>query len=189
MKGKSCIPENLCYPLAGLAETDSVMRTGMPADSIRARAPATAPQHDAGYMAATSPSAEQRFPSCNAGRTIYGVTVADHPPAAVGVPVADPEPVPPDTTGMVAWQATTLEAWREITAKYGPGPSAREVLRWLRDNGPRDVFPADQQGERNSLLWRGRDGVSRPLSLKNVGDRLSEWRKAGWISARVRRFP
>ena len=42
MKGTSCIPENLFCPPAGLAETDSVMRTGMPADSIRARGPATA---------------------------------------------------------------------------------------------------------------------------------------------------
>ena len=76
MKGKSCIPENLFKPTAGFAETERMMRTGMPADSIRARAPATAPQHDAGYMAATFPSAEQRFPSCNAGRTIYGLTAS-----------------------------------------------------------------------------------------------------------------
>ena len=44
----------------------------MRADSIRARGPATAPHLDAGYMAATSPSADRRIHSCNAGRTIYG---------------------------------------------------------------------------------------------------------------------
>jgi hypothetical protein len=62
MKGKSCIPENLFKPIAGFAETEQMMRTGMPADSIRARGPLTAPQRDAGYMTATSPSAKQRIP-------------------------------------------------------------------------------------------------------------------------------
>ena len=37
MKGLSCIPENLARPPAGLAETEAVIRTGMRADSIRAR--------------------------------------------------------------------------------------------------------------------------------------------------------
>ncbi len=60
MKGTPCIPENLCCPLAGLAETDSVMWTGMPADSIKARAPATGPHHEAGSMAAISRSAKNR---------------------------------------------------------------------------------------------------------------------------------
>ena len=43
----------------------------MRADSIRARGPKTLPYDDAGYMAATSPSADQQVPSSNAGRTIY----------------------------------------------------------------------------------------------------------------------
>ncbi len=62
MKGKSCIPENLLSPTAGYAETEEMMRTGMPAASIRARGPATPPQYDAGYMTATPPSVRQRFP-------------------------------------------------------------------------------------------------------------------------------
>jgi hypothetical protein len=59
MKGKSCIPENLKMSKAGFAETESLIRTGMFADSIRARGWSNAPQHDAGYMTATFPSAKQ----------------------------------------------------------------------------------------------------------------------------------
>jgi hypothetical protein len=71
MKDQFCIPENLIRTKAGSAETARLIRTGMRANSIRARGSATAPQHDAGYMAATSPSAEHQIPSCIAGRTIY----------------------------------------------------------------------------------------------------------------------
>jgi hypothetical protein len=48
MKGKSCVPENLFKPAAGFADTERMMTTGIPADSIRALGPATAPQFDAG---------------------------------------------------------------------------------------------------------------------------------------------
>ena len=37
MKGECCLPEILKHPKAGFAETESVIRTGRPADSIRAR--------------------------------------------------------------------------------------------------------------------------------------------------------
>jgi hypothetical protein len=67
MKGKSCIPENLFKPTADFAETERMMRTGMLADSIRARGPLTATQHDAGYMTATPSSAKQRFPLASRG--------------------------------------------------------------------------------------------------------------------------
>jgi len=43
----------------------------MRADSIRAREPKTVTHYDAGYMAATSPSADQQVFSSKAGRTIY----------------------------------------------------------------------------------------------------------------------
>ena len=76
MKGKSCIPENLVKPAAGVAETERMMRTGMPANSIRARGPATAPQCDAGYMTATSSLSQPAISSCTAGRTIYGLTAS-----------------------------------------------------------------------------------------------------------------
>jgi hypothetical protein len=46
----------------------------MPADSIRARGLATAPQCDAGYMTATSSFSRTAIFSCTAGRTIYGLT-------------------------------------------------------------------------------------------------------------------
>ena len=43
MKGTACLPENLAYPVAGLAETVRVMRTGRRAYSIRARGSVTPP--------------------------------------------------------------------------------------------------------------------------------------------------
>jgi mRNA interferase RelE/StbE len=58
----------------------------------------------------------------------------------------------PDTTGMVAWQATVIESWTLITAKYGPRPSARRVLAWLRESGPPDVFPP--KGNRHTGIRR-----------------------------------
>jgi hypothetical protein len=63
-----------CYShQPAFAETESVMRTGRYAHSIRARGSVMTPHQDAGYMAATDPSAEQRGSSCTAGRTIYGM--------------------------------------------------------------------------------------------------------------------
>jgi hypothetical protein len=94
-----------------------------------------------------------------------------------------------DTTGMVAWQAAVLESWKAITEKLGPVPPARTVLVWLKRNGPRDVFPLDQPHVRDSIQWRDTFGAEHTLSLKNVSDRLSEWRKAGWIPARKKRIP
>jgi len=43
MKGECCLPEILNDPKAGFAETESVIRTGRPADSIRARGVVTTP--------------------------------------------------------------------------------------------------------------------------------------------------
>ena len=71
MKGMYCIPENLRLSPASLAETDTVIRTGMHADSIRARGPTTEPHNDAGYMTATASSCRSAGCSCIAGRTIY----------------------------------------------------------------------------------------------------------------------
>jgi hypothetical protein len=67
MKDKFCIPENLIRTKAGSTETARLIRTGMRANSIRAQGLATAPQHDAGYMAATFPSAKLRFPLASRG--------------------------------------------------------------------------------------------------------------------------
>jgi hypothetical protein len=47
MKRTYCLPETLGYTQAGVAETDDVMRTGRPADSIRARGANTIPHDDA----------------------------------------------------------------------------------------------------------------------------------------------
>lgn len=54
------------------------------------------------------------------------------------------------TTGLVNWQGAALEAWSKIIEKHGIGVSAREAMKWLKDNGPRDVFGCPQPN-RNAL--------------------------------------
>lgn len=91
-----------------------------------------------------------------------------------------------DTTRLVRWQAATLDNWRQITAMYGSRPAAREVMRWLRDNGPRNVFPApgkDEPIQTDSLIWMDTYGSQHTLTVKHLGNVISEWRKAGKIPA------
>lgn len=107
------------------------------------------------------------------------------PPLAITSADAEPATEDPtvDTTGLVAWQAATRENWRQITEKYGSTPTAREVMSWLRGNGPRDVFP-EQQNERNRLLWIDTYGMRQTVSYSRVASVLSAWRKSGKIAAR-----
>ncbi len=89
----------------------------------------------------------------------------------------------PDTDGLVAWQAATLDSWPAIVAAHGQKPSGRAVLKWLKNNGPRNVFGCDHPNDRDSISWVGGDGVVRPLLLSSVQKRLSEWRRNGKISS------
>ena len=90
----------------------------------------------------------------------------------------------PDTTGLVAWQAAALENWPEIVKASGKKkPDTRVVLRWLRENGPTDVFPRGQEKKRDSIEWLDGSGNRQTLTLKSLSNRLAEWRKAGTIPA------
>jgi hypothetical protein len=99
-------------------------------------------------------------------------------------PPAPSDDTGPDTTGMVAWQAATLEKWDEIENDFGRFPAARKVLTWLRQQGPRDVFPEEQPQARDTAEWLDRDGNRQTLTLKNLANRMSEWRQWGWIPSR-----
>jgi len=92
---------------------------------------------------------------------------------------ADMSPI--NTDGLVTWQAATLESWEEIKKSLGEKPSARRVLLWLRNNGPRDVFGDEQPNDRSALIWRDRDKNRHKLTLKRLGTVLSEWRNIGKI--------
>ena len=87
----------------------------------------------------------------------------------------------PDTTGKVAWQAATIEAWPEIVKALKPKPTARKVLRWLRDNGPSDVFPRSQEKKYVSVEWIDGGGNWHTLTLNNLSNRISEWKSSGDI--------
>jgi len=87
-----------------------------------------------------------------------------------------------DTKRLVAWQAVLLENWPKI-AECQKKPPAREVMRWLRVNGPRDVFPAESRPARNSLCWVDEGGGSHTLTISRLSTVLAEWRKAGKIPA------
>ena len=50
----------------------------------------------------------------------------------------------PKKKDLVAWQNVVLENWSKI-AEYQTKPPARHVMKWLRDNGPRDTFPAESR--------------------------------------------
>ena len=90
---------------------------------------------------------------------------------------------PADTTGMVAWQATVLELWPEISKSHDKAPTTHQVVTWLKRNGPRGVFP-EQGPDRYSLTWIDREGNTQTVTSKSVGSRISEWRKAGKIPAK-----
>lgn len=106
------------------------------------------------------------------------------------VPPADDEQgeaAPPVTTAapkkkpLVAWQAVLRENWPTI-AKDNKKPPARQVMKWLRDNGPRDVFPSGPKIH-NSLQWMDTGGETHTLTIKRLGTVLSEWRRCGKIPA------
>lgn len=99
-------------------------------------------------------------------------------------PSADPIPPVLNTEGMVAWQAAALENWDAIEKEHGPYPAARAVLRWLRDKGPRDVFPKEQTQARDTAEWLDGGGYRHTLRLESLSKQMSEWRKWGWIPGR-----
>lgn len=85
-----------------------------------------------------------------------------------------------DTTGMVGWQAVTLENWLAITEAHGTKPSARNVMSWLKKNGPEKMI-SKHQPNRDSLCWIDGKKNSHTLPLKTLGTRLSLWRNEGKI--------
>lgn len=87
----------------------------------------------------------------------------------------------PGTKGLVAWQSEMLENWPKI-AEYQKKPPARQVMKWLKDYGSRDVFPAGQP-LRDSLKWIDGYGQPHSLTINRLSTVLSEWRKAGKIPA------
>jgi len=91
-------------------------------------------------------------------------------------------PVAPKKKDLVAWQDVVLENWPKI-AEHKKKPPAREVMKWLRNHGPRDTFPAESRPARDSLCWIDGDGGSHTLTITRLSTVLSEWRKAGKIPA------
>lgn len=90
-----------------------------------------------------------------------------------------------DTTGMVAWQAAILDNWQAVTAKRGNTITARQVMAWCKNSGPRDVFGCEQTNRRESILWMDRtSGDIHTLTLARIGTVLSEWRKEGKVPPR-----
>lgn len=83
---------------------------------------------------------------------------------------------------LVAWQDVVLENWSKI-AEYQTKPPARRVMKWLRDNGPRDTFPPESRPGRDSLCWTDRYGGAHTLTINRLSTVLSEWRRAGKIPA------
>lgn len=120
--------------------------------------------------------------------------IARHSPEATpdAAPSGAPEKAVPEVTpddgdkkggkALVAWQAVVLENWPKIAERQNK-PSAREVMKWLRDNGPRDTFPKEQKNNRDSLYWIDIYGQAKTLAIKRLGTVLSEWCKAGKIPA------
>ena len=83
MKGTTALPKTWKGPKPARAETESLIEDG----EAREFHQGTGIDHehdpvtDAGYMAATFPSADQRVSPCIAGRTIYGRFVPLYPVA------------------------------------------------------------------------------------------------------------
>jgi hypothetical protein len=113
---------------------------------------------------------------------IHGTPDTEQAAAPSGAPAVTPDDG--DEKGgkaLVAWQAVVMENWPKIAERQNK-PSAREVMKWLRDNGPRDTFPKEQKN-RDSLCWIDTYGQAHALTVKRIGTVLSEWRKAGKIPA------
>lgn len=85
-----------------------------------------------------------------------------------------------DAVDMAAWRAVALESWSKITAQHGPKPTARNVLSWLKKNGPQDVVAKDQP-DWDALRWFDSYGNPQTTTLKSLSNCLSEWRKVGKI--------
>lgn len=101
--------------------------------------------------------------------------------ASSGVPVSDEEVV---ITGMVAWQAAILDNWRDVIKQHGNAITARQVMKWCKESGPRDVFEQQMPNRRDSMQWTDTNGSVHTVTLKRVGTVVSEWRREGKISPR-----
>jgi len=109
-----------------------------------------------------------------------GVTVTlPHMNTPPSLPL-DPLPRASNTANMVAWRAVMLESWPAIIAECCPLPNARDALRWLKRNGPRDKIPEDQP-DRDALHWLDSSGNPQTVALKTLSNCLRDWRKAGTI--------
>jgi len=95
-------------------------------------------------------------------------------------PSGTSEKVAPDTTGMVAWQAVILNNWSKIEEVHGKRPAAKNVMNWLEKFGPRDTIPKEQPNFR-SLQWIDNRGNMQSVTIRRIGNILSEWRKTGII--------
>lgn len=90
-------------------------------------------------------------------------------------------PSPATTKRKVAWQAEMVERWGDITGDY-PRPSALQTMDWLKKKGATDVFPRDQKN-RFSLQWMDAYGNTKSVTIKTVGNVLSQLRKEKKIPA------
>lgn len=89
---------------------------------------------------------------------------------------------PPETTGMVAWQAAMLEAWPQIEEAH-PGAGGRVAVRWMRKHGPADVFVRDCK-LRDEFEWKDGRKNSHTTTIRRASTVISEWRNKGWIPPR-----
>ncbi|MEF8766689.1 MAG: hypothetical protein ABTS16_06835 [Candidatus Accumulibacter phosphatis] len=150
-----------------------------PKDSQRSQAGFSPP--DAFQQAVTEGTPTADTPPPQAPAESQGQTGTAHS----GTPQkAAPEvtPVAPKKKDLVAWQDVVLENWPKI-AEHKKKPPAREVMKWLRNDGPRDTFPAESRPARDSLCWIDGDGGSHTLTITRLSTVLAEWRKAGKIPA------
>lgn len=86
----------------------------------------------------------------------------------------------PSTNKLVAWQRVMLECWPEIKEVYKQKPQARDAMRWLKNNGPRDVIP-EHQPLTEALAWINVHGELKSVNLHTIQNTISRWKREGRI--------
>lgn len=83
---------------------------------------------------------------------------------------------------MVAWQAEMLKEWDRIVESHGPQPDVVNVMRWLKRQGPVEVFPRSQD-DPFSLVWMDQFGDTHKVQKKTVSNAIAQFRQSGEIPA------
>jgi hypothetical protein len=88
-----------------------------------------------------------------------------------------------DAGGRVAWHAVMLDRWKEIMA--AGKDNGRDAISWLKKNDTSGVFDKSCS-LKNKFTWTDRAGQKHTTPIKTAQTRISEWRKAGKIPAKIK---